>query len=136
MAERVIRPNGGRPARLERQARIMGALNVVMRPILRLPFATPASRSLMLLELTGRKTGKHYRQPVSYAQDGDVLLTPGGGRWKLNLRDGEPVSARLRGHSVMLRPELVRDVDKAERLVVRIIEINPRAARFMPFVGP
>jgi hypothetical protein len=40
----------------------------------------------MLLSLRGRKCGKMYRQPVSFVRDGDTLLTPGGGRWKLNLR--------------------------------------------------
>jgi hypothetical protein len=33
---------------------------------------------LRLVLLTGRKTGKSYRQPVSYVRDGAVLLTPGG----------------------------------------------------------
>jgi hypothetical protein len=44
----------------------------------------------MLVYLTGRKTGRHYRQPVSYIRDGESLLTPGGGRWKLNLVEGQP----------------------------------------------
>lgn len=33
----------------------------------------------MLASFTGRKTGRHYRQPLSYVRDGDILLTPGGG---------------------------------------------------------
>jgi hypothetical protein len=61
-----------------------------MRWLLRLPIATPLSRQLMLLYLTGRKTGNTYLQPVSFVRDGDTLLTPGGGRWKL-----EAESARL-----------------------------------------
>jgi hypothetical protein len=34
----------------------------------------------MLISFTGRKTGKAYRQPVSYVQQGKTLLTPGGGK--------------------------------------------------------
>ena len=114
----------------------MAGVNVPMRLILRLPFRTPLSKALMLLSFSGRKTGKAYRQPVSYAQDGDTLLTPGGGRWKLNLREDQPIEVRLRGRSVLLRPEFVRDVDEVQRLVGRMIVINPRSAGFMPFVGP
>ena len=81
----------------ERRTRIMRAVNVPMRAALSLPFATPLSGNLMLIAYTGRKSGKAYRQPVSYVRDGDVLLTPGGGRWTLNLAGGRPVRIRLRG---------------------------------------
>jgi hypothetical protein len=57
-------------------------VNVPMRRILALPFPTPLSKRLMLLYLTGRRSGKSYRQPVSYVKDGDSLLTPGGRNWK------------------------------------------------------
>ena len=84
-------------AAMRRRARIMRAVNVPMRAVLSLPFATPLSGNLMLISYTGRKTGKAYRQPVSYARDGETLLTPGGGRWTLNLADGRPAQVRLRG---------------------------------------
>jgi hypothetical protein len=68
----------------------MRLVNVPMRRILALPFSTPLSKRLMLLHLTGRRSGRSYRQPVSYVKDGDSLLTPGGGNWKLNLDPGRP----------------------------------------------
>jgi hypothetical protein len=43
-----------RPNRMVAQARLMRVINVPMRLILGLPFATPLSRQLMLLHLTGR----------------------------------------------------------------------------------
>src|SRR6185437_12775198 len=82
-------------AAMRRRARIMRAVNVPMRAVLSLPFATPLSSNLMLVSYTGRKTGKAYRQPVSYVHDGKVLLTPGGGRWTLNLAGGRPITIRL-----------------------------------------
>jgi F420H(2)-dependent quinone reductase len=136
MAQPAVPTAAPPPGRLERRARIMRVVNVPMRALLSLPFATPASSSLMLLELTGRRTGKRYQQPVSYTRDGDVLLTPGGGRWKLNLRDGEAISARFCGRKVQLRPEFVRDTDEVAELVTRMVTANPRAAGFMPFVEP
>ena len=124
------------PRRRRRQARLMRVVNVPMRRLLRLPFQTPISRRLMLLTFTGRKTGRVYRQPVSYAPDGDTLLTPAGGRWKLNLREGEPIRVRLGGRDVLARPEFIRDVDEVERLLRRMTTVNPRAASFIPVIGP
>jgi deazaflavin-dependent oxidoreductase (nitroreductase family) len=119
-------------AAMQRRARIMRAVNVPMRAVLALPFATPLSGNLMLISYTGRKTGKAYRQPVSYVRDCDVLLTPGGGRWTLNLADGRPVRIRVRGREAPARPELVTDAAEVERLLGVIAAKNPRAARFIP----
>jgi deazaflavin-dependent oxidoreductase (nitroreductase family) len=119
-------------AAMARRARIMRAVNVPMRAALSLPFATPLNANLMLISYTGRKTGKAYRQPVSYARDGEVLLTPGGGRWTLNLTGGRPVRIRLRGRDVAARAELVTDAAEVERLLGVIAEKNPRASRFIP----
>ena len=124
-----------RPNRMMVQARLMGVINVPMRLILALPFATPLSRQLMLLHLTGRKSGKRYLQPVSYVPDGNTLLTPGGGRWKLNLKPSECVRLHLRGRDVHARPELIRDVDQIELLLRRMQSVNPRITSFVPVGG-
>jgi hypothetical protein len=119
-------------AAMRRRARIMRAVNVPMRATLSLPFATPLSKNLMLIYYTGRKSGKAYRQPVSYVRDDGVLLTPGGGRWTLNLADGRLARIRLHGRSEPTRPELVTEPTEVERLLNIIAEKNPRAARFIP----
>ena len=124
-----------RPNRMAVQARLMAVINVPMRLILGLPFATPLSRQLMLLHLTGRKSGKRYVQPVSYVPNGNTLLTPGGGRWKLNLNPSECVRLRLRGRDVLGRPELIRDVDEIELLLRRTHSVNPRITSFVPVAG-
>ncbi len=67
-----------RPLSRRLQAGFMSVINVPMRAFLGLPFATPLGGRLMLVSLTGRKTGKHYRQPLSYVKQGNLLLTPGG----------------------------------------------------------
>jgi hypothetical protein len=115
-----------------RQARIMRAVNVPMRAVLSLPFATPLSANLMLLSYTGVKSGKAYRQPVSYARDGETLLTPGGGRWTLNLKGGRKVTLRLRGRTVPAHADLVSDPAEVERLLGVIAVGNPRAMSFIP----
>src|SRR6266542_373350 len=126
MSQRPKRPLGRRI-----QARVMGILNVPMRVLLRLPFQTPLSGRLMLVSFTGRKTGKAYLQPVSYVQQGDTLLTPGGGKWKWNLQNGQPVRIRLRGRDVLAQPELIKDYDEIERLLGVMAAANPSVNTFV-----
>jgi hypothetical protein len=126
MAARTNRPLGRRL-----QARMMRVINVPMRILLGLRFATPLSGRLMLVILTGRKTGKSYRQPISYVRQGTTLPTPGGGKWKLNLQAGRPERIRLRGRDVLARPELVSDPDEIERLLGVMTAANPRVGTFV-----
>jgi hypothetical protein len=111
---------------------VFRVLNVPMRGVLSLRRATPLSKRLMLVYTTGRKSGRHYRQPISYIRDGETLLTPGGGRWKLNLVEGEPTHVRLRGLDISLRPELVRDPVEVDRLLGVMGSKNPMVSRFVP----
>ncbi|MGA7668877.1 MAG: nitroreductase/quinone reductase family protein [Nitrolancea sp.] len=115
--------------------RLMRFVNVPMRLALRLPVPTPLNKQLMLLAFTGRKSGKAYKQPVSYIPDDGTLLTPGGGKWKLNLRDDRSIDVWLRGQKVMARPEFVRDPDEVERLLKKMAAANPRVASFVPVIG-
>jgi hypothetical protein len=119
-------------AAMARRSKIFRLVNVPMRAVLSLPFPTPLSRNLMLVSYTGRKSGRRYRQPLSYARDGEALLTPGGGRWTLNMEGGRPVRIRLRGREVPARPELVREPAEVERLLDVIVAKNPPAARYIP----
>jgi deazaflavin-dependent oxidoreductase (nitroreductase family) len=113
------------------QTRVFRVVNVPMRAILGLPFGTPLGRNLMLAYIVGRKSGKTYRQPVSYVRDGETLLTPGGGRWKLNLSAGLPVRLRVRGRDLTATADLVSDVDEVDRLLTIMIAGNPRARAFI-----
>lgn len=126
MSERLKRPLSRRI-----QAHVMGMVNVPMRVLLGLPFPTPLSGRLMLVSFTGRKTGKSYRQPVSYVQDGNTLLTPGGGKWKWNLKEDQPVKLRLRGQDTMAQPELITDPDEIERLLEVMVAANPSVNAFV-----
>jgi hypothetical protein len=109
----------------------MRVVNVPMRVVLGLPVPTPLSGRLMLVFLTGRKTGRSYRQPVSYVRQGTMLLTPGGGKWKLNLVDGRPERIRLRGRDVLARPEIIGDIDEIDRLLATMAEANPMVSKFV-----
>lgn len=108
-------------------------INRFMRAILGLPFPTPLGKRLMLVSLTGRKTGRHWRQPVSYVRHDGVLLTPGGGNWKRNLNPGEPVRLHINGRDQTATPEIVTDPDTAADLLAAMIVANPAVTRFSGF---
>jgi hypothetical protein len=120
-----------RPIGRRLQASVMRIVNVPMRIVLGLPVATPLGRRLLLAFIVGRKSGKTYHQPLSYVRDGNTLLTPGGGTWKLNLQDGKPVRLRIRGQDTSARPELAGDIDEVDRLLSVILKSNPSAGSFV-----
>jgi hypothetical protein len=125
MTETTYRPQ---QTRLER---VIGALNALPTFVLRLPFQTPMSRRLVLLTYTGRKSGRSYTIPVSYVEQGDTLLIPGGGTWKQSLEQGSPVRVRLRGSERSAHPEVIKDIDEVERLVAFMMAANPAVSRFI-----
>jgi hypothetical protein len=117
-----------RPLSRRIQQRVFRVLNARRsRPAVRHTAQRPAHARV----LTGRRTGKSYRQPVSYVRDSAVLMTPGGGNWKLNLQDGRPERIRLRGRDVLARPQVVGDAGEIERLLGVMRAANPMAGRFV-----
>jgi hypothetical protein len=127
----AVSATGQRPLSRRIQSRAFRVINVPMRLVLGLPVATPLGRSLMLAFITGRRSGKTYRQPLSYVRDNDTLLTPGGGKWKLNLIADVPVRIRLRGQDIMASPELISDPGEIGKLLMTMTTVNPRAAAFI-----
>lgn len=73
----------------------------LMNAMPRLVLSSPAHRLLsgryLVLEFTGRKTGRVYSTPVAYRQHGDRLLISTDSPWWRNLAGGESVTVRLRG---------------------------------------
>lgn len=69
--------------------------------LLRSPLHPLVSRRLTLITVTGRRTGRRHTFPVAYSQSDERLsipvLWPQRKLWWRNLRDGAPVSLRLRG---------------------------------------
>jgi hypothetical protein len=68
---------------------------------------------------------------VSYIRHEDVLLTPGGGRWTLNLDADKPVPIRLLGRDITAQPELMSDPDAVEKLLDIMMTANPTVQRFV-----
>ncbi len=107
----------------------------VMNPVVRAVLGSPAHRLLdaqiMLLTVTGRRTGRRISVPLGrHELDGQVVAVAGG-RWRFNLRGGAPVELVLDGRRRTGRGELVEDPDEVARLYARLIAQagSPKLAR-------
>ncbi|MCB0183370.1 MAG: nitroreductase family deazaflavin-dependent oxidoreductase, partial [Caldilineaceae bacterium] len=76
--------------------------NPMLKWLLRSPWHAAASNEVLLITVTGRKTGKRYTTPVNYVRDGDVLsvLSHAHRTWWRNLRGGAPVTIVLQGKTI------------------------------------
>jgi deazaflavin-dependent oxidoreductase (nitroreductase family) len=74
--------------------------NAIMRWVLRSPFSRICDRAVVLLTVTGRRTGRRFTFPVQYVEDGDTLwIVSGAGpekTWWRNLVGGAPIDVLLR----------------------------------------
>jgi hypothetical protein len=85
--------------------------NPVVRRLLGSPLHRLLDGSLLVLHLTGRKTGRRYDIPVGYVDMEGKLSVVTVARWRVNLRGGADVEVTLRGR---LRPmHAVLDEDPA-----------------------
>jgi hypothetical protein len=76
-------------------------LNPLVKGLLRSPLQGVASGGLVLITVTGRRSGREHTFPTGYEQDGDRVLIevgwPERKLWWRNLTEPAPVRLRLRG---------------------------------------
>ncbi len=96
-------------------------VNPVVRAVLRSRLHPVLSRQVLLLRITGRRTGRSFEVPVRYmARSGELVVTVGSPerkRWWRNVSGPTPVTVVLRGRVA----DGVAEVDRSdESLCVRI----------------
>src|SRR5215211_1487982 len=111
--------------------RYQKALNAVMRAVLSSPLHFLLSRRLLVIAITGRRSGAVYRIPVGYVEHNGEILIGTGGRWHRNLLAGQAVPIVLRGRNRWARPEVVTDEARCTELYRYILAGNPVHGKFV-----
>jgi deazaflavin-dependent oxidoreductase (nitroreductase family) len=95
------------------QAQVMGAqkaANAVVRTLLQAPgISSGMGKRLVLINVVGRKTGKHYSVPVAYTRHEGSLLVGTPFAWARNMRTGEPVEIVLQGKRRQADVQVISD---------------------------
>lgn len=107
--------------------------NDFMSWMLRSPLHGMLSNSMMLITVTGRKTGKKYTLPVGYYPENGHLwvITSRDRTWWKNLKGGAEVSLLLRRRPVSAFAEPEVDIKSVEARMHEYLKHVPQAARPM-----
>ncbi len=88
---------------------LLRAVNPLVGFLLRTPFAGPAGDQMMVIQVTGRKTGRRYSIPVSAHRLDGTLYAIASAPWKNNFRGGAPADILHGGATTAMRGELIGD---------------------------
>lgn len=100
----------------------MRFVNPIMRTLLRRGAPKGLAEQLILLHVTGRRSGRCYDIPVGRRRvDGRLLVLSSSG-WRVNLRDTSEIEATIGGERRPALATLVEDPDEVARLYARLID--------------
>lgn len=88
---------------------MLAVMNPVVKFLLATPLAGPLGRQMMVLNFTGRKSGRQFSVPVSAHNLDNTLYALANAGWTVNFTDGADVSVRHDGKTTPMRGELIRD---------------------------
>jgi deazaflavin-dependent oxidoreductase (nitroreductase family) len=105
--------------------------NTFIAWLLRSPFHGMLSNGMMLITVTGCKTGKQYTTPVGYYRAGEYLwvITNRDRTWWRNLKGGSQVSLCLRRRTVHGLADLEMDERAVCDRMVEYLQHEPRAVK-------
>jgi hypothetical protein len=103
-------------------AAVLRVVNPILRLLLRTPFAGAARNQLMVVDFSGRKSGRHYSIPLSAHLIDGVLYAMTGATWKNNFRDGAAAQVLHDGKRTTMRGELITDKPLIADLYARCAE--------------
>ena len=110
--------------------------NGLLLTLLKSPLHFILSGSILVLRVTGRKTGTRIELPVNYTPDPGnpqrLLITSQPDRtWWRNLRGGAAVTLRLRGVDVPARAEVIEDPPQVSSSLQQYLKAAPEYARYL-----
>ncbi|MEV6772150.1 nitroreductase/quinone reductase family protein [Nocardia sp. NPDC051030] len=109
-----------------------GVLNNLIRTLLRVPvLGGQVGKRLLVISVTGRKSGKVYDVPVAYTRhDGELLIGTSLRPWVKNIRKDVPVQVSLGGPKRTADGEVFTDSESVMRLFEIVARDNHANAKF------
>jgi hypothetical protein len=100
---------------------VLRLVNPVVKFLLGTPLGGGIRREMMVLNFTGRKSGRQFSVPVSAHQLDNTLYALASAAWTANFRDGANAEVLWDGKKTTMRGELIRDP-------ATVAELSHRAA--------
>ena len=88
---------------------VLRVMNPAVKFLLRTPLAGGLGRQMMVLNFTGRKSGRQFSLPVSAHQLDNALYALASAGWTANFTDGADTDVLHAGKTTPMRGELIRD---------------------------
>jgi deazaflavin-dependent oxidoreductase (nitroreductase family) len=102
---------------------VLKYVNPIVRTVLRSKLHGVASKNLMLLTVTGRKSGQTYTIPVTRHERPDgSLVVSGAGGWRHNLQQGADVRVTLDGRERTAHVSVEQDPARAAEVFRDLLE--------------
>jgi deazaflavin-dependent oxidoreductase (nitroreductase family) len=105
-------------------------MNFFMSGVLRSPLHGMVSKSILLITLKGRKSGKSISTPVSFTRTGDKVIIFSHGAWVKNLEGGASVTLRIQGKDVTGYATLTHDSKAKTEALSRHLTTLPGDAKY------
>lgn len=103
---------------------VLRVINPILRTLLRTPLLGGAGKEFMVVNVTGRKSGKRYSIPLSaHWIDGDLYAISSAG-WKWNFRDGARAEILHDRQTRTMRGELIQDPATVAQLCHKTAQAN------------
>jgi hypothetical protein len=100
---------------------VLRLVNPVVKFLLGTPLGGGIRREMMVLNFTGRKSGRQFSVPVSAHRLDNTLYALASAGWTANFRDGANAEVLWDGKKTTMRGELIRDP-------ATVAELSHRAA--------
>jgi hypothetical protein len=115
---------------------VLRGMNVVMRPLLSSPFGSRI-KGVMLLEFSGRRSGRNIKVPVNFHLVDGVPMAFTNSPWRHNFAGGSPVTVTYRGRRHDTRGTLVPVTSgSAQRMGIRTARGYVPTAADLAALGP
>jgi len=107
-------------------------INSVMAWLLKSPFHSLVSKNMLLITVTGRKSGKPITTPTAYFREGDTLwiISQRSSKWWRNLRGGAKAMVVLGGKSIQGCGSVIEDEHAVAQRLFDNFKVDAQRAKF------